>query len=105
MRRAVARASRPSEADFERQVLELARLLRFRVYHTWLSSHSAAGFPDLVLVKPPHVVFAELKSDTGQLSPAQEAWIDALSRCPGVRAFVWRPSDWDQIVAVLRGSR
>lgn len=90
-----------SEREFQRQVIALARLLGWRVYHTWNSIHSAGGFPDLVLVKDRKIIFAELKSEKGQLTPAQREWIDALSECEGVEAFVWRPSSWAQIEKVL----
>lgn len=39
------------ERDFQAAVMELARLLGWRVYHTWDSRKSEPGFPDLVLVR------------------------------------------------------
>lgn len=92
----------PTERQFQQQVLGLARLLGWRSYHTWSSIHSAAGFPDLVLVRPPRLVFCELKSARGRLSPAQQDWLEALGACPGVEAFCWRPDQLEQIAAVLR---
>ncbi len=103
MSAAAVRAPRQTESGFQRQVLRAAAALRWRAYHSWSSIHCVAGFPDLVLVRPPDVIFAELKTNAGTVTAAQEAWIDSLSRCPGVSAVVWRPRDWDQIVAVLRG--
>ena len=82
-----------SEADLSSLVLDLARLLKWRLrYHTWNSQHSTAGFPDLVLVRPPRILFIELKSETGKLSPAQANWIAALRDCP-VEVAVVRPTD------------
>jgi hypothetical protein len=46
-------AGRITEKQFTGQVVQLARMLGWRVYHPWLSVHSAAGFPDLVLCRPP----------------------------------------------------
>lgn len=89
-----------SERQFQAAILEAAKVLRWRTYHTWSSMHSASGFPDLVLVRRPRVIFAELKSETGQVSEDQQAWIDDL-RASGQRVFVWRPSDWDEIVEEL----
>jgi hypothetical protein len=52
-----------SEAAFQDEVLGLARFYRWRGYHTHDSRRSTAGFPDLVLVKAPRLIFAELKTD------------------------------------------
>lgn len=94
-----------SEKDFAQQVIALARLLGWHVYHTWLSVRSPAGFPDLVLAKPGRpLILAELKRERGKLSPAQEAWLAVLQHVPGIIVRVWRPSDWDEIVAALQGA-
>jgi hypothetical protein len=63
-----------SERDLSGFVADCARLFGWRRYHTWLSRRSPAGFPDEVLVRPPRLVFAELKSDRGRLTPEQGAW-------------------------------
>ncbi len=42
-----------TEADFQGQVVELAQLHRWHVYHTFDSRRSHAGFPDLLLLKGP----------------------------------------------------
>jgi len=38
----------PTEKQFAQQVVDLARLLGWQVYRTWLSVRSQAGFPDLI---------------------------------------------------------
>ncbi len=93
----------PTEREFQEAVIQCARLLGWQVYHTWFAGHSAAGFPDLVLVKPPRVVFAELKGARGHLTPAQAAWGEALAACPGIVYHLWRPSDWPAIERMLAG--
>lgn len=90
-----------TERSFQEQVLELAKGLGWRSYHTWISLHSTGGFPDLVLVRRPRVVFAELKSERTKVTPAQQAWLDELKAC-GQEVFLWRPSDWDVLARVLR---
>jgi hypothetical protein len=96
----------PTEKQFRQGVYDLARTFGWLVYFTWNSLHSPAGFPDLVLVKDDQLIFAELKSQKGKTTPAQDGWIEALRQVPDVLVFVWRPSDWDEIVSVLddRGS-
>lgn len=91
-----------SEQAFQAQVLDLARLTGWLCYHTFDSRRSAPGFPDLVLVRPPVIIFAELKTDAGTLRPEQHGWLDALGACPGVDVFLWRPGDWKRIEEVLR---
>ncbi len=91
-----------TEAQFQEVVIEAAGYLGWRIYHTWLAKRSPAGFPDLVLARPPRVIFAEIKSATGKLRPEQDAWGELLRACPGVEYAVWRPAIWDAIVEVLR---
>jgi hypothetical protein len=90
------------EAMLMRQVLELARLRGWADYHALDSRGSEPGWPDLALCRPPRVVFAELKSETGRVSAAQRRWLDLLGQCPGIETHVWRPGDWPRIVEVLR---
>jgi hypothetical protein len=90
-----------TEAQFQAQVIQLATLLRWRCYHTWTSLHSAAGYPDLTLVRGKRLVFAELKSERGKVRPEQEAWLHDLHEA-GAQAFIWRPSEWARIVEILR---
>jgi hypothetical protein len=90
------------ESDFQRQVLDLARIFRWRAYHPMLSKWSERGFPDLTLIRPPRVVFAELKREKGKSTIHQDEWGALLAACPGVEYFLWRPSDLDAIAEVLR---
>ena len=62
----------------------------------------AEGFLDLVLCKPPRLVFAELKSRDGRLTADQAAWADALTLC-GADVRVWRPADWTEVEVLLTG--
>lgn len=99
---------RTPEADFQRQVIDLAHL------HGWLVAHfrpantangwrtaveaDGAGFPDLVLARGGSVLFWELKADRGgEPSPAQRAWLAVL---PSAR--VMRPNDWQEIEGLLK---
>jgi len=91
-----------TERELTGYVRDVAGLFGWRRYHTWLAKHSPAGFPDEVLIRPPRIVFAELKSDRGKVSDAQAAWIADLERVPGVEVYVWRPDDADTIAQVLR---
>lgn len=82
------------EKDLRKHVIAYAKTLGWRTYFTWTSIHSPRGLPDLVLVRPPRLVFIELKSEKGKVSPEQQEWLDDLAAVPGVVAIVVRPSDW-----------
>lgn len=123
------------EADWQASVIDLAHLYGWRVahfrkvrvqrpngsiYHETPAAADGVGFPDLVLVRPPRLVFAELKTDTGRLRPEQETWLDLLRGVadsverntglaedygaglrPAVEVHVWRPRDADEVARVL----
>lgn len=99
-----------SERDFLGQVIDLARLCGWLVHHQrpartaqgWRSAvQGHKGFPDLVLVRGPYVLFVELKTDSGKTTPEQEDWLARL-KAAGAWACVWRPGDWQTIEWVLR---
>ncbi len=91
------------EAAFLALVVGTARRLGWKVYHTWRSDHSEAGFPDLVLVKGTRMLIWELKTDEGKLSPEQTVWLDALDQVETVEPGCVRPTDMDAIFRDLGG--
>lgn len=91
-----------SEDEFQQQLITLAKLKQWSVYHTHDSRHSVAGFPDLVFAKPGRrVIFAELKSANGVVTTDQEAWLQTLRDTCSVDVYVWRPDDFEAIVSIL----
>jgi VRR-NUC domain len=92
---------RISEARFQRQIIDYAELMGWRCYFTYRSNHSPVGFPDLVLVRRPRVVWIEVKTERGRLSDAQRAWINELADC-GQEVHVVRPSQWRVVEELLR---
>jgi len=104
-----------TEREWQRQVLDLAAIYGWRVAHFrpartargWRTpvQGDGAGFPDLVLVRGPELVFVELKAARGRPTTAQREWLDALDQVPGVRVELWRPDDFDRVHDVLRRRR
>jgi hypothetical protein len=100
-----------TEREFQIAVVELARLMGWRVHHTrpaltqrgrWLTPiQGDAGFPDLVLCRPPRLILAELKRVGGKPTADQQAWLDALASCAGVEVYLWTPADWDAVARTL----
>ena len=93
-----------TEKQWTQQVTELAKAMGWKCYHTWLSIRSERGFPDLTLCRPGRLVFIELKTDakTSKTTAKQDEWLAAL-REAGAEAYVFRPRDWDALVATLQG--
>jgi len=100
-----------TEKAFQAAVVRLAKEAGYTfAYHTYRSTKSQPGFPDLILAhRDAHrqrgwpIWAVELKTDTGEVTPAQAAWLEALAHSRNVVTDVWRPRDWDTIVARLRG--
>ena len=104
-----------SEDDLLDWVLDLAKRYQLLAYHPvpcrvgksdrWVTSQAGdPGFPDLVIAGNKGVVFVELKSERGRLGLNQKVWINRL-KVGGARVYVWRPSDRDEIHAVLKALR
>ena len=100
-----------TEQAFQKQVTDLAE------YNGWLWMHVnrmgdptgtwrtpvtgplGKGWPDLVLVRGRQLIFAELKREKMTLSSFQrDVYITLSNAAP---FYVWRPSDWNEIVSVL----
>jgi hypothetical protein len=106
-----------TEREFQAAVIDLAERAGWLVAHfhdsrrqaggRLIGDRDAAGFPDLVAVRRERLVFAELKSERGKLRPKQADWLRALGQvevslgCSVVETYLWRPSQWDDIVEVL----
>ena len=97
----------PTEEEFLHAVMGLAAWAGWRRYHPRPARYKDGrhathysgeqGFPDLVLAHPRRgVIFAELKTEKGRLSEPQKLWIEELT-AGGVEAYVWRPSDLEEI--------
>ena len=90
-----------TEAQWQNTVVEAAQLLGWWVFHDHDSRKNQAGFPDLVLIRPPRVMFLELKRETGKLTTAQGEVLGLREDCPGVEVEVARPSNWSSLVEWL----
>lgn len=105
-----------SEQAFLEQMIDLAHLLGWKVVHFrpgmtksgWRTpvAGDAAGFPDLLLVKEfdneATLLAVEVKSERGKLSGQQKEWLEIMSKVTKVYSFVWKPKDFEDIVALLK---
>lgn len=82
-----------SETAFASQVEDLLKLYQWRWTHfraAWSSKgyrtpiKGHKGFPDYVAVRPPRLLFIELKDRYSKPSPEQESWLEDLKDCERV---------------------
>lgn len=91
------------EKDWSQTVYDAARRCGWRAYRVLRSKGSTPGVPDLMLLKPGRIIFAELKNEKGDPTAAQSEWLAELATVPGVETFLWRPQDWDAVSRILQG--
>lgn len=99
-----------TESAYQAQIVDFADRRR------WVSMHvhrsrvgdrvvtttglDGTGWPDLTCFRPPRRVAIEVKRELGKLTPEQEAWLEILA-ASGFETLVARPSNWDEVVALL----
>lgn len=104
-----------SEAEWQEQVLDLARATGWRTMHVrrsigkkrqWTTATSVVGWPDLVMwnERQRRLLFVELKSDSGLLSDHQDDVLCSL-QAAGCEVHVWRPRDLDDVQKALTHRR
>ena len=94
-----------TEADFQQLVIATAEANGWLIWHDNDSRRNRAGLPDLLMIRGPVLLFLELKSEKGKVSPEQEAFIGRLKQVKYVHADVVRPRHWEQIAQVLRSAK
>ena len=108
------------ESDFASQVEDLLKLYGWYWCHfrpartekgwrTAITGHK--GFPDYVAVRNGRLVFAELKSEKGKLTPEQQEWQDVLhllnrkrlrmNMISPIEVYLWRPSQFEEVRGIL----
>jgi len=94
-----------TEREFQTRVSDLARLLGWSVYSVPDSRRATlSGYPDLTMwrVTDRRIIFAELKREKGRISPAQEVILGELRALGKVEVYLWKPSDWPEILGTLQ---
>lgn len=78
-----------TEKSMQEGILEEAKWLGYRCYHTYSSIRSEAGYPDLTIVGHGQLFIFEIKGPRGKTSDAQFAWIEAFQDAGIVAMIVW----------------
>lgn len=92
----LGRTRRLTEKQFMGQVIALANMSGWLVYHTHNSRRSEPGFPDLILMKGQRLLAIELKVGQNKPTADQRKWLLAFHKT-GALATVWTPADWSDI--------
>lgn len=101
------------EDEFAKKIEDTMDWLHLLWHHETDSRKSKAGFPDYCIVGPYGILFLEIKSSKGRVSPKQQEWIDRLAAAdctappteaiiPAVRAYIAYPDDWDRVLSDLK---
>ncbi len=105
-----------SEAEWQTVVIDLAHAFGYRCVHwrparvlrdgieTYETPVGGDGkdFPDCIFFKKDHpVIYAELKSEDGKVRPGQQEWLELIASCSMAEAFLWKPSDYEEVIRVL----
>ena len=95
-----------SEEDYQAQIIDLAKKLGWRVYHTRDSRRSEPGFPDLILIRGITLLALEVKSAKAkEPPPAQVGWIGAFKQVRKVFADFAYPKDFTDLADTLQRAR
>lgn len=101
------------EDEFAKRIEETMDWLGLLWHHETDSRKSKAGFPDYCVVGLYGVMFLEIKSSKGKVSPKQVEWINRLDAAEAVSdgtcgfhkavlAYVAYPDDWDRVLSDLK---
>ena len=89
------------EDKFQAWIRRQANIRNWADYCTWNSKHSPRGWPDLTLIRPPRIIFAEVKNEEGNPTNDQIRTLQLLCLVPWVETYLWYPEDSDDIIRIL----
>lgn len=103
-----------TEGELLHEVMRYAAALGLLIHHCADSRHchGSRGLPDLIILGPCGLLFAELKGPDGETSADQDSWlyhlhkIDALCGLycgkPGPLYATWKPEHWEKGIIQAR---
>jgi hypothetical protein len=85
-----------AEKELQKNIREVAKAFGWEFVYSIPDSRmaTAKGMPDLLMAKEGRLIFAELKTLTGKLSPEQRQVLRLLNTVDGVEVYLWNPEDW-----------
>lgn len=95
-------ADNVTERDWQREVVAWAKRNGWTPVHfPNVVQARANGWPDLVLIRVPEILVAELKREGGRLTTAQESMVRKLLAC-GLEVHVWYPHNRETVYSRLQ---
>ena len=110
--------SKISEDDWQQTIIDCLRQFGWTVAHFraaktekgWRTPVQAdgKGFPDIIALKSrfngheTQQLVVECKSENGKVTKDQQKWLDLFAHVPCAIVKIWRPSDWDEVLATAR---
>lgn len=96
-----------TEAQHQRQVEGILTAYGWQWWHAPANrpvngrvQNVRAGWPDLFAVRGNRALAAELKTETGRTTPAQDECLAGLAQA-GIETYVWRPRDLGEARRIL----
>jgi hypothetical protein len=99
------------ESVFQRRVTDLAEQCGWHWLHLGHDPRGrnnqgprgtlVKGFPDLMMVRGERMLFAELKALKAPAPTITQQLVLGALGATGPQCYIWRPSDWAQILDVL----
>lgn len=101
-----------TEAEYQGLIVDTARYLGYEVMHVrrskgrrrggeaWQTTTSIKGWPDLTIFGDRGLLFVEVKSESGRVTPEQKV-VHAQLRAAGQTVIVSKPSTWPDLVTAL----
>lgn len=87
-----------SEAEFRGWITVTANANGWLVLHIEESNVAA---PNLWLTRAGVLIAARVKAERAKVTDAQQEWLRALGLVQGIEVVEWRPSQMDEVFAVL----
>lgn len=96
----------PTEAHWAGWVLSTAVLHNWTVHEEYDAARANSGWPTLVLLRGPRMVVAKIKAERGEVTRAQQEWLDRFAEVGAksdgaICVHLWRPSDEASVVKCL----
>lgn len=88
----------PTEAHWAGWVLSTAVLHGWAVHEEYDATRVNSGWPTLVLLRGPRMVVAKIKAEKGEVTRAQQQWLDQFAEVAAtsdgaICVHLWRPAD------------
>ena len=83
-------------------VVDICEKQGFLWHHLYDLYKGFTGCPDLMMAKPPRLIFIKFKVQGRELGNEEHLWMQTMERCHGVEAYVFYSNDLHKAMSVIR---